>query len=161
MRFVFPPLVLFGLITLLSARSRHDYTLLIKQAQHHATPAARTVLTAAHRMVASGHIVRGSCWDYLNAAFTQAGYLASKRTVVFRHSKNGPYAHSGQIRPGDWLYYINRSYGGIEHSGLFVDWINRAHGQGLILSYKGERCNEPGHYRPHDLCSVYQITRAQ
>jgi len=65
------------------------------------------------------------------------------------------------IRPGDWLYYVNHSYGNIEHSGLFIGWTNRAAGQGLILSYQGERRNKPGRYRVYDLSSVYQILRAR
>jgi hypothetical protein len=112
-------------------------------------------------MVTSGVIVRGSCWDYLNAAFTRAGYPSAKRRIVYRKNKRGPYVDVARIRPGDWLYYINHSYGGIEHSGLFIGWINRTRKQGLILSYGGERRNKPGRYRAYDLRSVYQITRAQ
>ena len=112
-------------------------------------------------MVTQKVIIRGSCWDYLNAAYTKAGYPPARRRIVYRKGKRGPYANVARIQPGDWLYYINHSYGGIEHSGLFVGWINRARKQGLILSYGGEHRNKPGRYRPYDLSSVYQITRAQ
>jgi len=145
--------------TLLHARSHHDYSALIRQAEAQATPAARTVLQTAHRMVQRGDIIRGACWDYLNTAFIRAGYPQDKRQRVYRQAKRGPYADIRRIRPGDWLYYINHSYGNIEHSGLFIGWIDRRHKQGLILSYAGEHRNKPGRYRPYDLSSVYQIVR--
>jgi len=113
----------------------------------------------ARTMVEHGVIVRGSCWDYLNVVFSRAGFPADKRTVLYRSSKNGPYADIRSVRPGDWLYYINHSYGDIEHSGLFIGWINRTRRQGLILSYGGERRNKPGRYRPYDLSHIYQIIR--
>jgi hypothetical protein len=150
-------LVLTGM---LFARSHPDYAPIIRQSERRATPAAQHVLVTAHRMVTRGVIVRGSCWDYLNAAFKQAGYPPQKRRIVFKRPKRGPYADVSRIRPGDWLYYINHSYGNIEHSGLFIGWINRARKQGLILSYGGERRNKPGRYRAYDLSSVYHIVRA-
>ena len=63
--------------------------------------------------------------------------------------------------PGDWLYYVNHSYGDIEHSGVFVDWTDYARSEGLVLSYAGEQRNEPGRYKVYDLSHVYRITRAQ
>ncbi len=110
-------------------------------------------------MVTRGVIVRGSCWDYLDAAFTRAGYPPAKRRTVYRAGRHGPYAQPNKIRPGDWLYYINHSYGGVEHSGLFIGWVNRARKQGLVLSYGGEHRKQPGRYRVYDLHSIYQIIR--
>jgi len=136
------------------------YRPVIAQALVQADPAGRAVLRTAHRMVAEGVIVRGSCWDYLQAVYRRAGYPRARRTVVLRHPKSGPYATAAQIRPGDWLYYINHSYGDVEHSGLFVGWIDRRRMQGLILSYGGQHRKRPGRYRTYDLDSVYQITRA-
>lgn len=155
------------LATPLAARShrhhlhRHDYTALIRHAEAKATPSARQVLLTARAMVESRVIIQGACWDYLNAAFTRAGFPPERRTVPYRRGKGGPYVDLDRIRPGDWLYYINHSYGDIEHSGLFIDWIDRPHHIGLILSYAGERRRRPGRYRPYDLSHVYQITRPQ
>jgi hypothetical protein len=153
--------VLFSFGSVLHARSHRDYTLLIRQAEVAATPQAKKILRTARTMVERKVIIRGSCWNYLNTAFSKAGFSAAKRQIVYRKGKGGPYANIGQIQPGDWLYYINHSYGGIEHSGMFIGWINRARKQGLILSYGGERRNKPGRYRPYDLRSVYQIIRAR
>ncbi len=146
--------------TPLSARTHRDYTSLIHQAEVQATPSARRVLTVAREMVEQGVIARGACWDYLDVAFTRAGFPADQRTVLYHHRKSGPYVDLDRIRPGDWLYYINHSYGDIEHSGLFVGWIDRARHQGLILSYAGEHRHRPGRYRAYDLTHIYHITRA-
>jgi len=156
-------LVLFLIIGLsgeLPARSHPDYSVLIKQAKQQATPSARKILSTAHKMVADGIIIRGSCWDYLDTVFTRAGYPDTARHTVFHHPKTGPYVSVEQLRPGDWLYYINHSYGNVEHSGMFIGWTDRQHQKGLILSYGGERRNKPGRYRIYDLSSVYHITRA-
>ena len=158
-RIILLSLLLMG--TMLLARSHRDYSPLIRQAEGEATPAARAVLQTAHRMVQRGDIIRGACWDYLNTAFIRAGYPPAKRQVVYRRPQSGPYADIHRIQPGDWLYYINHSYGDIEHSGLFIGWLNRAQKKGLILSYGGEHRNKPGRYRAYDLSSVYQIVRPQ
>jgi len=148
-------------VSLASGRAPAYPAAMITQAESKASPAARNVLMTARKMVERGTIVRGSCWDYLNAAFSRAGYPRSKRRIVYRRGKRGPYAPLSSIRPGDWLYYVNHSYGNIEHSGLFIGWTNRSAGQGLILSYQGERRNKPGRYRVYDLSSVYQILRVR
>ena len=152
-------LVLAG--SFLHARSHPDYSPIIRRSEAQASLPARTVLQAAHHMVQRGDIIRGSCWDYLDAAFTRAGYPHSKRQIVYHKPKAGPYVNIRHIQPGDWLCFVNHSYGNVEHSGLFVGWIDRRRKQGLILSYPGERRNKPGRYRPYDLSSVYHIMRAQ
>ncbi len=152
-------LVLLGLTVAAGARTSQNDTALIQRSIRHATPPARTVLVTADRMVRHGTIVRGSCWHYLDTAFTRAGFPADRRTKVFHTTRKGPYAPARMLRPGDWLYYINHSYGGVEHSGLFVGWTDRARRRGLILSYPGEHRRKPGRYRVYDLRHVYHITR--
>ena len=152
--------LLIALSMTVGARSARDYTPLIRQATSQASPAARKVLTTAGRMVRRGTIIRGSCWHYLDTAFTRAGFPAGRRTKVFHTSRKGPYASARMLQPGDWLYYINHSYGGVEHSGLFIGWVDRARRQGLILSYPGEHRRKPGRYRVYDLRHVYHITRS-
>ena len=117
------------------------------------------MLRAAREMSTSGEIIRGACWDYLNTAYLRAGYPYTKRKRVYLSSKGGPYAPSNMVQSGDWLYYINHSYNGIEHSGMFIDWIDRDRHIGLILSYAGERRREGGRYKQYDLSSVYSIMR--
>ncbi len=156
MRFI---LLVFLALSMLDARSSKHYDALIAQAERHAAPHARTVLAVARRMVTQEVIVRGSCWDYLNAVFLRAGFPAAQRRIVYASDRTGPYAEPARLQPGDWLYYVNHSYGDIEHSGLFVGWVHRARMQGLILSYGGEHRNKPGRYRVYDLQSVYRIMR--
>jgi len=113
-------------------------------------------------MVNRGEIIPGGCWDYLNAGFDRAGLPEQRRQMVFSgDAKAGPYADPATFLPGDWLYYVNHSYGDIEHSGVFVDWTDYARSEGLVLSYAGEQRNEPGRYKVYDLSHVYRITRAQ
>lgn len=132
-------------------------------AESRATKAGRKVLTTARKMTLDRReIVRGSCWDYTNAVYNRTGYPNNKagRKTVFRSSKeNGPYANAALIQPGDWLYYINHSYNDVEHSAIFVKWINLDKRTALMLSYGGERRKEPARYLPYDISHVYQIVR--
>lgn len=107
-------------------------------------------------------IVRGSCWDYIHTVYNRAGYPQSKRQYILKGKKrSGPYAKPDQIQPGDWLYYINHSYNGVEHSGIFVRWIDKKKRIASILSYGGESRKKPGRYRNYDLSNVYTIIRAK
>ncbi|MDO4642498.1 MAG: hypothetical protein Q4A74_01505 [Cardiobacteriaceae bacterium] len=134
----------------------------ILNAETQATPAARQVLVTLRQMVQSGEIVRGGCWDYLQAGFTRAGFPETRRQQVFKGDlKQGPYADPTMIMPGDWLYYVNHSYNDIEHSGVFVAWTDFYHRQALVLSYAGEQRGEPGRYKVYDLSHVYQIIRVK
>lgn len=129
------------------------------QAENEASEAGKSVLKIGRKMVYEEKtIVRGSCWDYINEVFIRAGYGTDK-TIVFKSDKKGPYVDVSEIKPGDWLYHINYSYYGIEHSGIFVYWKDFENKIGVTLSYAGEKKNEPGRYREYDLKSVYYITR--
>jgi len=144
-----------------STKSYLKYKTFIEQAESKATPPAKKVMRTIRHMVANRVIIRGACWDYLNVAFTKAGYPPNKRTIIHKGIKRGPYVKSRKIHAGDWLYYINHSYHNIEHSGLFIGWINYAKRQGLIMSYAGEGRAEPARYKIYDLSHVYHIMRAQ
>lgn len=106
-------------------------------------------------------ILPGSCWNWINTVYNNAGYpnKNGKRKTVHKGKKSGPYVKSSQIEPGDWLYYINHSYHDIEHSGIFVYWIDYKKKIGMILSYGGEKRKQPGRYKPYDLTHVYNIIR--
>ena len=124
-----------------------------------ADSAGQKVLTKGREMVNSRVVLPGSCWDYIDAVYTRAGYPESKRQTIYKTAKKGPYASASLIKPGDWLYFVNHSYGGIEHSSIFVEWIDKSGKQARMLSYAGQQRREPGRYLPYDISSVYGIIR--
>ena len=131
---------------------------LLSRAETHSGSAARDVISMARTMSLNERtIIKGGCWDYLNAVFNRAG--VNRSTVHKGVYAGGPYANSTDIKVGDWLYYINHGYNDIEHSGLFVGWVDEAAKQALILSYAGESRQEPARYRVYDLSHVYHIIR--
>lgn len=135
-----------------------SYLPLLSQAESQSSRAARNVLATARAMALNERtIIKGGCWDYLNAVFNRAG--VSKNTILKGAYKGGPYANPQEIQVGDWLYYINHGYNDIEHSGLFVGWVDEANKQALILSYAGESRHEPARYKVYDLSHVYHIMR--
>jgi hypothetical protein len=123
-------------------------------------PPAKKILSTGRSMALDEKtIITGSCWNWVNEVYKRAGFSQDKK-VVFKSEKSGPFADVNQIMPGDWLYYINHSYHGIEHSGIFIYWKDFEHKIGVILSYPGRNRKEPGRYLAYDLKSVYYITRA-
>ena len=135
----------------------------LMQAEKEAGVTGRRVLETGREMTLDKReIVRGSCWDYSNAVYTRSGFPNDRksRMVVFKGTKSkGPYADARLIKPGDWLYYVNHSYNDVEHSAIFVKWIDFDSRSALMLSYGGERRNEPARYLTYDLSNVYQIVR--
>ena len=135
-----------------------EYLPLLSNAETQSSRAASEVISTARKMALNERtIIKGGCWDYLNAVFNRAG--VSRDTIHKGTYGQGPYASSKDIEVGDWLYYINHGYNGVEHSGLFVGWVDERAKQALILSYAGENRREPARYRVYDLSNVYQIMR--
>lgn len=135
---------------------------LIQQAEQQSTGRTQAVLAQARKMtLVKPEIIKGGCWDYLDTAWTRAGVPRQDRKVVFTGNKSGNYADPDQLQAGDWIYHINYSYHNIEHSGMFIGWVDKAQNLGLTLSYAGEKRKEPARYKVYDLSGVYQITRAQ
>ena len=135
-----------------------EYLPLLSNAEMQSSLAAREVISTARQMALNERtIIKGGCWDYLNAVFNRAG--VSRSTIHKGTYGQGPYANTSEIEVGDWLYYINHGYNGVEHSGLFVGWVDERAKQALILSYAGENRREPARYRVYDLSNVYQIMR--
>jgi len=131
----------------------------IIEAENNTSEAGKAVLKIGRKMALEEKVIfKGSCWNYINEVFKRAGYGTNKK-VVYKSVKKGPYVDISKIQPGDWLYYVNHSYGGVEHSGIFVYWKDYKNKIGVTLSYGGEHRNEPGRYRSYDLRSVYYITR--
>ncbi|MGP9688415.1 hypothetical protein ACT3TH_04555 [Psychrobacter sp. AOP22-C1-C5] len=134
------------------------YLPLLSSAETQSSLAAREVVSMARKMTLDERaIIKGGCWDYLNAVFNRAG--VTRDTIHKGTYGQGPYARSDDIEIGDWLYYINHGYNRVEHSGLFMGWVDESAKQALILSYAGENRREPARYRVYDLSNVYQIMR--
>ncbi|MGM8871022.1 hypothetical protein ACS8E3_04955 [Psychrobacter sp. 2Y5] len=135
-----------------------EYLPILSQAESQSSTAAREVISTARTMALNERaIIQGGCWDYLNVVFKRAG--VTRDTVHKGVYRQGPYAASHEIQAGDWLYYINHGYNGVEHSGLFVGWVDESAKQALMLSYAGENRREPARYKVYDLSNVYQIMR--
>jgi len=137
------------------------YLPIVKKAIARAEPMGKRILKTAHKMAyQSPKVVRGSCWDYINAIYIRAG-VGYKKQNIFRGKKRGPYAPIYMIESGDWLYHLNHEYRGGEHSGIFIDWVDLEKRQGLMLSYKGGKSREPARYKIYTLTSVYSIKRGK
>lgn len=135
-----------------------EHVPVVLAAEAMANPTARKVLQRARTMTLNERaIIKGGCWDYLNKVFSQAG--VERQTIFAGKYRSGPYADAEMIRSGDWLYYINHGYRDIEHSGMFIGWVDKPARQALILSYAGEQRREPARYKVYDLSHVYQIMR--
>lgn len=150
-------IVLAGICLFLTACSQKAPDAFVKAKVE---PSAYRVLCVGDRMIKDGVLVKGSCWDYIDATFTRAGCSRDKRITVFRSKKHGPYANSKLIRPGDWLYFINGSYHNSEHSAIFIKWIDRKKKIARMLSYQGEGKRKPARYKNYRLSRVYNIMRA-
>lgn len=137
---------------------KSDHIALLYTSEQSASPSAKKVLQTVRKMALDDKtIIKGACWDYLNAAFKKAGV---KRETVFKGQyPKGPFVDTGHIQAGDWLYYVNHSYRDIEHSGLFIGWLDRSKNQALILSYAGEHRHEPARYKAYDISHTYNIMR--
>lgn len=131
---------------------------ILYHAEQSSNAPAQEVLRQARTMTLDEQkIIRGSCWDYLNAVFGQA--MVNRDKVFVGDYPNGPFINSDAIRAGDWLYFVNHSYHDIQHSGLFIGWVDEAQNQALILSYAGESRREPARYKVYDISHVYNVMR--
>ncbi|MBC7691244.1 MAG: hypothetical protein H7222_05695 [Methylotenera sp.] len=133
----------------------------LDEAEMRASVEGRAVLQAGRRMISQKELVIGSCWDYIDAIYRRAGYPSKRQKTLYETNEAGPYSGLSEIQPGDWLYFINHSYGDVEHSAIFVEWIDRAAGEALMLSYAGGDRQEPARYKSYELSSVYTIIRGE
>jgi hypothetical protein len=132
---------------------------ILDRAEEKATPEGKVILTTSRSMIADRKIVRGSCWDYINAVYNKAQYPANKRVTALKSKIVGPFADVSVIQPGDWLYFINHSYSERDHSGIFVEWINMEKKTAVVMSYIGGKKKAPATYKKYDLRNVYYIIR--
>ena len=130
-------------------------------AEQTATPSGRAIIKKAREMITDQEIVIGSCWDYINAIYDRANVPNAKRKIIFAGEKAGPFADINLIEAGDWLYFINHSYGDVEHSAIFIMWTDLEHKQALMISYPGGNQSVPARFNTYDLSSVYHIMRPE
>jgi hypothetical protein len=134
----------------------------VQQAERSAAPGGGRVLRMAESMVDGGTVVRGSCYDWVDAVFTRAG---GRWHQTFHSSiEHGPYAQAQDFRPGDWVMFINEGFGGDTthtHSAIFVGWVDEAQRTAMMVSYPGGRRDEPGRYSTYDLTHAYRIQRME
>jgi hypothetical protein len=133
----------------------------LDEAEKNASPDGLRILQTGRMMVQDQIVVVGSCWDFIESVYTHAGYTGKKITTPFASVLAGPFADISTIQPGDWLYFINHSYGDVEHSGVFLLWTDLLQKQALILSYVGGNNVVPGRYSTYDLSNVYNIMRPE
>jgi hypothetical protein len=125
-------------------------------ARGHAAPGARRVLDAAHAMIVGGAVVRGSCYTWLRAVYARA---TGAHRVVYVGRPRPRFTRFELLRPGDWVFFINHSYGNNTHSAMFVGWVDpRAH-VALMASYVGGNRTAPGRFSTYSLTNVYQVVR--
>jgi hypothetical protein len=132
--------------------------------QVQATPGER-ILSIGDEIKASGVRRQGGCWDFVKAVYDCATY-STKRIFPAsgRCDKNGLYLEDVDIiQPGDWIMHINLEYRQserIDHSAIFVHWIDKEEKKAYMLDYVGNnRCSQPG-YKEHVLTDVYCVVRA-
>lgn len=126
------------------------------QAEQQAPAGARRVLSTARTLIDDEVVIRGTCYTWLSAVYRQAG---GRFGTAFSGDRRGRYATPDQLQPGDWIHFINHSYGNVTHSAIFIAWTDRDARTALTVSYPGERREVPGRYREYELTSVYRIDR--
>ncbi len=136
-----------------------DLENILNRGEQNASPEGKVILSTGRLMITERKIVRGSCWDYINAVYNHARYPVDKRVTALKGKMIGPFADISLIRPGDWLYFINYSFSEVDHSGIFVEWTNIEKKYAVILSYQGGRNKSPATYKIYDLKNVYYIIR--
>ncbi len=131
---------------------------LIYQAEQQATSAGKSVLREARILTLDKQaIIKGSCWNYLNTVFNKAQV---QRDNIFTAKKDGGnYFNLNDLQAGDWIYHTNFSYHNVEHSGMFVGWVDKAKSKALMLSYAGEHRKEPARYKVYDISRTYNVKR--
>ena len=136
-----------------------DLETILDLSEERASPEGKIILSTSRSMIAEREVVVGSCWDYINAVYNRAQYPAANRVTALKSKIVGPFADVTVIQPGDWLYFINHSYSEVDHSGIFVEWINIEKKTAVIMSYVGGKRKSPATYKIYDLKNVYYIIR--
>jgi hypothetical protein len=118
------------------------------------------VIKAAMARVEKGTAFKGSCFDFANAVYVDAGFPAKSVKKIFSGKEKGPFADPALIQPGDWLYFTHMYSGTLGHSAIFIAWLDFENRTALTVDYPGNDRLEPGRYRVADLYKVWGINRA-
>lgn len=121
-----------------------------------AQPGARRVLQAIRAMLDESTIVRGSCYTWASALYRRAG---GRSQAIFHGDRRASFSSPELLAPGDWVFFINHSFGDVTHSAIFVAWIDEAARTALMVSYPGGNRRAPGRFSDYELSNVYQIVR--
>lgn len=138
-----------------------DLKTFLDSAEENASNEGRKILETSRVMIENQEVVKGSCWSFINAVFKRSGFATNSRETIYKSKLKGPYAQIDLIKSGDWLYYINHSHRGIDHSAIFVGWIDLSKKEALMISYAGGNQEKPARYKKYDLSNVYNIIRAR
>ncbi len=137
------------------------YEDILNQAESQASLGGKKILEISRSMIAAQEIIIGGCWNYINTVFDRAGYTKALRETAFKSKLKGPYVKDEAILPGDWLYFVNHSYGETEHSAIFVAWTDEEKKEALMVSYEGEGRKKPAIYKKYILTHIYNIIRSR
>lgn len=160
--------ILFLLLTINACSTHHpkrskikNLDSIVSNAEDNSSDVGRKIIETSKTMINKNEIIVGGCWNYIDKVFTRAGYAPKKRVTVFKSKYKGPYLDEDLVKPGDWLYYVNHSYGGSEHSGIFISWIDKEKKEALMVSYPGEKRRQPASFKTYNLENIYNVIRAQ
>jgi hypothetical protein len=133
-----------------------DPMAMLRGAIPRAAPGARRVLEAMRVMLDEGAVVRGSCNRWVQEVFRRAG---GRARTAYSAGRREPFTDAALLRPGDWVQFINHSYGGVTHSAVFVGWTDAPGRIAMTASYPGQNRDAPGRFRDYDLSNVYRVVR--
>lgn len=133
----------------------------MERAIQDASPFGSRVLETSKQMIIEKDIIVGGCWDFINAIYNKAGIVGKERTIVYKSKLRGPYVDADVIEAGDWLYFVNHSFNDIEHSAIFITWLDKDKKEALMVNYVGGNQKKPGTYKRFILDEVYNIIRGQ
>ncbi len=140
--------------------SAYDPAYAMPRAEASAAPGGQRVLRSAQSMFDAGTVVRGSCYDWVEAVFRNAG--GTWHDAFRGRIESGPYAATSELRPGDWVLFVNGDYGDARthtHSAIFISWADESQRAAVMMSYPGGRRDEPGRFGSYTLDRVYRIQR--
>lgn len=132
---------------------------ILKKAENNSSEAGRKILETSREMISNKEVIVGGCWNYINTVYDRVGFSSKDRSTIYKSKLKGPYVDADVIQPGDWLYFVNHTYGNIEHSAIFVAWINEKKKEALMISYVGEKHKKPATYKTYVLDNIYNVIR--
>ncbi|MFZ8836418.1 MAG: hypothetical protein ACO3MV_03735 [Flavobacteriales bacterium] len=118
------------------------------------------VVEAGIQMLRDDIQLAGSCWDFINAVYTRAGFERKQQTI-YQGAKGSLLKDPDLIQPGDWIYHINYGFHDVGHSAIFLCWQDYEQRLALTLSHVGQNKLRAGKLGVYDLKGVYKIKRPQ